>query len=105
MFEIRTFAPTDSVFFYDRIQQGNPYIPEKPRNHESLFFITKGSLLYEKTGTREIITEGQVGYIARGSLDISAAYKCPYVAYITYCTFYHKRFYKKKPGDCRRKKL
>lgn len=84
MFDIKAYAPTDSVFFYDRIPDGTPYVSLRPRDHESLFVVTKGRMSYTDsvTGAERVIAEGEVGYIARGSLDTSAAYQCPYVAYI-----------------------
>ena len=72
----------DTVVFTDTLKKGAPYISEKPRNHESLFFVTKGTLLYETNGKSEIVREGQVGYIARGSVDRSSACLCDEVSYI-----------------------
>ncbi len=72
----------DAVFFYDTIAEEKPYIAFKPRNHESLCFVTNGTLAYEHLGKTELIKEGQVGYIARGSTDKSSAYNCPKVSYI-----------------------
>ncbi len=72
----------DTVIFTDTLRKDSPYISKNPRNHESLFFVTKGNLLYEKTGKAEIIREGQVGYIARGSVDKSSAQSCDEVSYI-----------------------
>lgn len=71
----------DTVVFTDTLKKGSPYIARKPRNHESLFFVTKGTLLYEKD-KRSIVRQGQVGYIARGSVDASSAYLCDEVSYI-----------------------
>ena len=73
---------TDTVVFTDSILKNAPYISLIPRDHESLFFVTKGNLLYEKGGHRAIIKEGQVGYIGRGSIDKSSAYNCESVSYI-----------------------
>ena len=42
----------DTVIFTDTLKKDSPYISKKPRNHESLFFVTKGELLYEKTDPR-----------------------------------------------------
>lgn len=97
----------DAVFFYDTLTADKPYISDTPRNHESLFFVKKGSLLYERyesrtekseksekseceltqklganTITKAVIKQGQVGYIARGSVDKSSAYKCSDVSYV-----------------------
>ena len=72
----------DAVFFYDTIKKGRPYVSKLPRNHESLCFVTKGTLEYEKEGKTELICEGQVGYIARGSVDKSSAYGCGQAEYI-----------------------
>ena len=73
---------SDTVIFADTLKKDAPYISEKPRNHESLFFVTKGNLLYKKNGKTEVIHEGQVGYIARGSVDKSGALSCDEVSYI-----------------------
>lgn len=96
----------DAVFFYDTLTVNKPYTANTPRNHESLFFVKKGSLLYERYEskpeeaeeleetenkltqkdtsliTKAVIKQGQVGYIARGSIDKSSAYKCSEVSYI-----------------------
>lgn len=72
----------DMVIFTNTLRKNAPYISEKPRNHESLFFVTKGTLLYEKNHTKAIVNEGQVGYIARGSVDRSSAHGCDEVSYI-----------------------
>lgn len=71
-----------TVVFTDTLPKDGPYISTKPRNHESLFFVTKGTLLYEKNGEAATVCQGQVGYIARGSIDRSSAYCCDEVAYI-----------------------
>ena len=72
----------NTVVFTDTLKNGSPYIAHKPRNHESLFFVTKGRALYENEEKREVIDKGQVGYIARGSKDKSSAYLCDDVSYI-----------------------
>ncbi len=36
------------VIFTDTLKTGSAYVAEKPRNHESIFLVTKGTLLYEK---------------------------------------------------------
>ena len=74
--------PDNTVVFIDTLTKDTPYIPKRPRNHESLFFVTKGSLLYEKDGKKDVVREGQVGYVARGSIDQSSAYLCDAVSYI-----------------------
>jgi len=75
------FLRNDAVFFEDSLKKNHPYIAKKPRNHESLFFVKKGNLLYERDGEKVVVKEGQVGYIARGSCDISGAYLCDEVSY------------------------
>lgn len=72
----------NTVVFADTISKSSPYIAFKPRNHESLFFVTKGSLLYEKDECKTVIKQGQVGYIGRGSIDKSSAHNCESVSYI-----------------------
>ena len=81
------FLRNDAVFFEDSLKKDHPYIAKKPRDHESLFFVKKGNLLYERNGLTEIIREGQVGYIAKGSRDISSAYMCDEVSYyaVNFC--------------------
>lgn len=76
------FLKNDAVFFEDSLKKDHPYIARKPRNHESLFFVKKGKLLYEKDELKAVVSEGQVGYIAKGSCDISGAYMCDEVSYI-----------------------
>lgn len=72
----------NSIIFTDKLKKDSPYITKTPRNHESIFFVTNGTLLYENGNTREVIDKGQVGYIARGSSDKSSAYLCDDVSYI-----------------------
>ena len=72
----------DTVFFSATLRKGRPYIAQTPRDHESLFVVTSGSLLYEKQGVRQIIRRGEVGYIARGSCDSSSAFGSDEVSYI-----------------------
>ena len=74
--------PDNTVIFTDTLKKGSPYIAQSPRDHESIFFVTKGTLLYENGKIKEIIKTGQVGYIARGSVDKSSAYLCDEVSYI-----------------------
>lgn len=71
-----------AIVFTDTIKNGSPYIAETPRNHESLFFVTNGTLIYDNGKSQSTITKGQVGYIARGSVDMSSAYHCDSVSYI-----------------------
>ena len=87
MKESLNWFKNDAVFFEDSLKLGSPYIASKPRNHESLFFVTKGTLLYERDRERTVIKEGQVGYIARGSRDVSGAYMCEEVSYfaVNFC--------------------
>lgn len=72
----------DAIVFTDTLKKGSPYIAKTPRNHESIFFVTKGTLLYERGDIKEVIETGQVGYISRGSSDKSSAYLCDAVSYI-----------------------
>lgn len=72
----------DTIIFTDTLKKDGPYISREPRNHESLFIVTKGELLYERDGERHVIGTGQVGYIARGSIDKSSAHQCEEVSYI-----------------------
>ena len=74
--------PDDTVVFTDTLKKDSPYISKEPRNHESLFFVTKGNLLYENDGKTDVVREGQVGYIAKGSVDKCSAYLCSEVSYI-----------------------
>jgi len=74
--------PSKVIFFRDSLRLHSPFVFREPRNHESLFLVTNGTLLYEKEGVRELVQTGQVGYIARGSVDRSGAYACPEVSYI-----------------------
>ncbi|MBR2883812.1 MAG: helix-turn-helix transcriptional regulator [Clostridia bacterium] len=70
------------IVFKDTIQRDMPCVFPRFRNHESLFFVTDGTLLYEKEGEKSIVKKGQLGYIARGSIDSSSAYLCESVSYI-----------------------
>ena len=72
----------DAVFFCDTLIYGKPYISSKPRNHDSLAFVTDGTLEYEKQGKIVHIKKGQVAYIAKGSIDKSSAASCDSVSYI-----------------------
>ena len=72
----------NTIVFTDTLKTGSPYIAKLPRDHESIFFVTKGSLLYEKEDTKNIIEKGQIGYIQKGSIDKSSAYLCDEVSYI-----------------------
>ena len=76
------FYVKDAVFFRDSLKIGHSYIASRPRNHESLFVVTKGNLLYEKNGEKTVIPEGGIGYIEKGSCDISGPYMCDEVSYI-----------------------
>ncbi len=64
---------SDTIVFMDTLSHDAPYVSPEPRDHESLFFVTKGTGLYIKDGKEHKIEEGQVGYISRGSVDISSA--------------------------------
>lgn len=70
------------IVFTGAIKSGSPYISKLPRNHESLFYVTKGNLIYESAAVRAVIREGNVGYIPRGFSDKSSAYECETVEYI-----------------------
>lgn len=72
----------ETIVFTDTLKKGSPYIAKTPRNHESIFFVTNGTLLYENGDMKEVIETGQVGYIARGSSDKSSAYLCDDVSYV-----------------------
>ena len=72
----------DAVFFCDTLTYSTPYISNNPRNHDSLAFVTDGTLGYEKQGRTIQIKQGQIAYIAKGSIDKSSAYGCDAVSYI-----------------------
>lgn len=72
----------NAVFFEDSLKTGKPYISSGPRNHESLFFVTKGSLLYECGGIKEVVPEGHTGYIKKSANDKSSAFNCDEVFYM-----------------------
>ncbi|MBE6572262.1 MAG: helix-turn-helix transcriptional regulator [Ruminococcaceae bacterium] len=79
-----SFRLSDDVIFYSAsLRKGRPYISKYPRDHESIFIVTSGSLLYERQGVRQIIRRGQVGYVSRGSIDKSSAYGADEVSYIS----------------------
>lgn len=82
MIDFKNLNTDDAVFFYDTIEKGKPYVAETPRNHESLFLVTEGALLYEKHNGSALIEKGSVGYIERGSVDKSSAAQCQTVSYI-----------------------
>ena len=82
--------PNNTVIFTDTLKENSPYISKYPRNHESLFIVTKGTLLYENNEKKNIICEGQVGYIARGSVDKSSAHMCGEVSYIAVNFYFDK---------------
>lgn len=72
----------NTIFFTDTLHKNSPYIATEPRNHESIFLVTNGTMVYEKQGRKTIIKTGQIGYVERGSMDISAAYLCESVSYV-----------------------
>ncbi len=72
----------DARFFCDTLTKDKPYRAFEPRNHESLAFVTNGTLGYTKDGKTVPIKEGQVAYIAKGSVDESGAYCCDAVSYM-----------------------
>ena len=73
----------DAVFFCDTLTYSTPYISNNPRNHDSLAFVTNGTLRYEKQGKTIQIKQGQIAYIAKGSIDKSSTYGCDAVSYIS----------------------
>lgn len=72
----------DARFFCDTLTKDRPYIALEPRNHESFAFVTNGTLGYTKDDKTVPIKEGQVAYIAKGSVDKSFAYQCDSVSYM-----------------------
>ena len=72
----------DAVFFHDTLTVNKPYIARKPRNHDSLAFVTSGTLSYEKQGKITKIRQGEVAYIAKGSVDRSQAADGDAVSYL-----------------------
>lgn len=72
----------NTIIFTDTIKKDSPYVAETPRNHESLFFVTNGTAMYDNGKSKTTITKGQVGYIARGSVDMSSADNCSSFSYI-----------------------
>ena len=76
------YLSNNTIVFTDTLTKTRPYIAKKPRNHESLFFVTNGALLYQKGNEKTVIKKGHIGYIGRGSVDISSAYLCDSVSYI-----------------------
>ncbi len=71
------------IVLRDTLKKGSPYIPKAPRNHASIFYVTKGQLYYKKDGVCTVIGNKKIGYIRKGSLDESGAYECDAVSYIT----------------------
>ncbi len=59
--------------FDDTLTKCHPYVAEKPRNHDSLFYVTAGALRYTCGETCAVIPQGGVGYIGKGAADTSAA--------------------------------
>lgn len=72
----------DARFFCDTLTKDKPYSALVPRNHESLAFVTNGTLGYTKNGKTVPVKAGQIVYIAKGSLDESGAYHCDAVSYM-----------------------
>jgi AraC-like DNA-binding protein len=68
--------------FCHTLTGNNPYFSKGKRNHESIFIVTDGNLIYEKGSEKTIIKKGEVGYIARGSVDKSGTYLGKSVSYI-----------------------
>ena len=73
-----------TIVFTDSLKADFPYISYEPRDHESIFFVTKGMVLYENCGTKCMIDEGQIGYIGKGNIDKSSAYNCDEASYISF---------------------
>ena len=82
MYDFLKYFNNDIVFFEATLQNGAPYIADSKRNHESLFYVTEGKLLHENAQKRTVISEGQIGYIAKGFVDKSGAFECEKVSYI-----------------------
>lgn len=80
--DMNKILTTDVIFFSDSLQKGKPFISNTPRNHDSLFFVTKGDLLYIKDDNQEIVPTGHVGHISKGSIDYSGPWKCDEVSYL-----------------------
>lgn len=74
---------SETIVFEDTLKKGKPYIALTPRKHESVFFVTNGTLLYEKGDIKQTVSRGEVGYVARGGQDVSSAFECESVSYIT----------------------
>ena len=70
------------IFFNDTLKKDSPYVSDMPRNHHSLFLVTKGTLYNRSDLGEAIISEGEIGYIKKGACDESGAYLCPEVSYI-----------------------
>ena len=47
----------ETIVFTDTLKKGSPYIAKTPRNHESIFFVTNGTLLYENGDMKEVIED------------------------------------------------
>ncbi len=78
------------VVFTDTLYEKFPYASRDPRKHDSIFFVTNGSLCYEKGSCKTVVKKGCVGYIAKGGVDISSAYQCKEVSYIAFDFAYEK---------------
>ena len=63
----------DAVFFFDTLTYSTPYISNNPRNHDSLAFVTDGTLGYEKQGRTIQIKQGQ-SHIQPRALQIKAVH-------------------------------
>lgn len=70
------------IFFNDTLKRGSPYVSDVPRNHHSLFLVTKGTLYNKSTQGEVVISEGEIGYIKKGICDESGAFSCSEVSYI-----------------------
>lgn len=74
--------PNNTVVFTDYLEINKPCIYPNPRDFESLFIVTEGTMLQEIGDERYFISKGQVGYIPNGTAGVSAAYDCERVSYI-----------------------
>ena len=74
----------DIKIMKDYLTPEKPYFATTPRNHESIFFVTKGNLIYTKNGASEIVRKDHIGYVSKGSIDESRAFECERVEYYVF---------------------
>ena len=72
----------DIDVFCHTLTENNPYFSKGKRNHESILIVTDGNFLYERGEEKTVIRKGEVGYVARGSVDKSGVYLGKRVSYI-----------------------